>query len=167
MSTKLNRSHTVCGDTALILPCLGRTERDRQASGEQYVTVEDSMGMVHGSRGRLEPASPHLRSEVAIVAGLAAATLCERTDVDWAGFTADYGRLRDHIEAVVPGFDDFNARSEQRRDDVALQEVDDCHAVVGTNKNSLGHKSFSNVTPALACGASVARPRRGRSNLSF
>ena len=111
VSTKLNRSHTVVGDTALILPCLGRTERDVQAGGAQYVTVEDSMGMVHASRGRLDPASPHLRSEVAIVAGLAAATLGERSDVDWAGFASDYGHIRDHIEAVVPGFDRFNERS--------------------------------------------------------
>ena len=111
VSTKLNRSHTVCGDTALILPCLGRTERDVQAGGEQYVTVEDSMGMVHASRGRLDPASNHLRSEVAIVAGLAAVTLGGRSDVDWAAFSADYAVIRDHIEAVVPGFGNFNARS--------------------------------------------------------
>ncbi|MBL8779279.1 MAG: FdhF/YdeP family oxidoreductase [Acidimicrobiales bacterium] len=111
VSTKLNRSHTVVGDTALILPCLGRTERDVQAGAEQYVTVEDSMGMVHASRGRLDPASPHLRSEVAIVAGLAAATLGGRGDVDWAALTADYARIRDHIEAVVPGFESFNDRS--------------------------------------------------------
>ncbi|MCB1015701.1 MAG: FdhF/YdeP family oxidoreductase [Acidimicrobiales bacterium] len=120
VSTKLNRSHTVCGDTAVILPCLGRTERDVQASGEQYVTVEDSMGMVHASRGRLEPASPHLRSEVAIVAGLAAATFGPAggtapdgggPDLDWAAFADDYGSIRDRIEAVVPGFDRFNERS--------------------------------------------------------
>ncbi|HMQ26765.1 MAG TPA: FdhF/YdeP family oxidoreductase, partial [Acidimicrobiales bacterium] len=111
VSTKLNRSHTVVGDTALILPCLGRTERDRQAGGEQYVTVEDSMGMVHASRGRLDPASPQLLSEVAIVARLAAATLGDRSAVDWAGFADDYSTIRDHIEAVVPGFDRFNERS--------------------------------------------------------
>ena len=111
MSTKLNRSHTVCGETALILPCLGRTERDVQAGGEQYVTVEDSMGMVHASRGRLDPASPHLLSEVAIVGRLAAATLGERSDVDWASLTAEYSAIRAHIEAVVPGFDGFNTRS--------------------------------------------------------
>ena len=111
VSTKLNRSHTVVGDTALILPCLGRTERDRQAGGEQYVTVEDSMGMVHASRGRLEPASPHLLSEVAIVGRLAAATLGERGAVDWSGFVDDYSIIRDHIEAVVPGFDRFDERS--------------------------------------------------------
>ena len=111
VSTKLNRSHTVVGDTALILPCLGRTETDRQAAGDQFVTVEDSMGMVHASRGRLDPASPHLRSEVAIVAALAAATLGEGTGVDWTGFTDDYATIRNHIEAVVPGFDRFNERA--------------------------------------------------------
>lgn len=116
VSTKLNRSHTVCGETALILPCLGRTEVDARASGEQFVTVEDSMGMVHASRGRLDPASSDLRSEVAIVAGLAAATLA--TDdgssdeaVDWPALADDYSAIRDHIEAVVPGFDRFNERA--------------------------------------------------------
>jgi molybdopterin-dependent oxidoreductase alpha subunit len=111
VSTKLNRSHTVCGDTALILPCLGRTEVDRQAGGDQFVTVEDSMGLVHASRGRLPPASEELRSEVAIVAGLASATLGADDAVDWAGFAADYGVVRDHIEAVVPGFERFNERA--------------------------------------------------------
>ena len=107
----LNRSHTVCGDTALILPCLGRTEADRQAGGDQFVTVEDSMGLVHASRGRLQPASQELRSEVAIVAGLAAATLGADDAVDWTGCVADYGVVRDHIEAVVPGFERFNERA--------------------------------------------------------
>ena len=109
VSTKLNRSHTVCGDTALILPCLGRTEVDRQATGDQYVTVEDSMGMIHASRGRLAPASSHLRSEVAIVAGLAEATLGPAGG--WAEFAADYDRIRERIEAVVPGFDRYNERA--------------------------------------------------------
>src|SRR5579883_3051680 len=75
VSTKLNRAHLVTGETALILPCIGRTERDKQASGEQFVTVENSMGIVHTSRGRFVPASPELRSEVAIVCGLAKAAL--------------------------------------------------------------------------------------------
>lgn len=111
VSTKLNRSHTVCGETALILPCLGRTEADHQAGGQQFVTVEDSMGLVHASRGRLAPASEHLRSEVAIVAGLAAATLGADAGPDWNGFAADYHAIRDHIEAVVPGFERFNERA--------------------------------------------------------
>ncbi|WP_460848524.1 FdhF/YdeP family oxidoreductase [Nocardioides ultimimeridianus] len=110
ISTKLNRSHTVCGETALILPTLGRSDHDVQAGGEQFVTVEDSMSMVHATRGKLPPASPHLLSEVAIISRLARATLGDRYDIDWAGFEADYGRIRDAISRVVPGFEDFNAR---------------------------------------------------------
>ncbi|MEZ4474623.1 MAG: molybdopterin dinucleotide binding domain-containing protein [bacterium] len=82
-----------------------------QASGEQWVTVEDSMGEVHASRGHLAPASPELKSEVAIVAGLALATLADRSTVDWAGLAADYHRIRDAIEAVIPGFDAYNTRA--------------------------------------------------------
>ena len=108
VSTKLNRSHVVCGREALILPCLGRTERDRQAAGDQVVTVEDSMGMVHLSRGRLDPAGEELLSEVAIVTRLAEALV--PGTVDWAGLSADYDRIRDHIAQVVPGFEDFNER---------------------------------------------------------
>ncbi len=115
VSTKLNRSHAVTGRAALILPCLGRTERDVQAGGEQFVTVEDSMSMVHASRGRLEPASPRLRSEVAIVAGLARELFGpglggNREEIDWETLAADYDRIRDRIARVVPGFADFNTR---------------------------------------------------------
>ncbi|WP_421118411.1 FdhF/YdeP family oxidoreductase [Aquihabitans daechungensis] len=110
VSTKLNRSHVVGGEASLILPCLGRTEIDRTGGTEQRVTVEDSMSMVHASVGQLEPASPDLRSEVAIVCGLAQRIFGPGDDVDWAGLAADYGRIRDEIEAVVPGFTDFNRR---------------------------------------------------------
>ena len=110
VSTKLNRAHLITGERALILPCLGRTERDRQASGEQFVSVEDTMGVVHASRGVLEPASPDLRSEVAIVCGIAHAALAGRTRVDWLGLAADYDRIRQHIEHVVPGFYQYNRR---------------------------------------------------------
>ncbi len=110
VSTKLNRSHTVCGETALILPTRSRTERDRQDSGEQFITVEDSMSEVHASYGKLEPASPLLLSEVAILSRMARATLGERVAVDWASFETDYGIVRDHISRVVPGFHDFNHR---------------------------------------------------------
>ncbi|MBJ6631943.1 FdhF/YdeP family oxidoreductase [Streptomyces sp. I5] len=110
VSTKLNRSHAVTGARALILPTLGRTERDLQASGEQFVTVEDSMGMVHASRGRLEPASPHLLSEPAIVCRLARRVLGTEDDVSWEEFEKDYATVRDRIARVVPGFEDFNAR---------------------------------------------------------
>jgi molybdopterin-dependent oxidoreductase alpha subunit len=110
VSTKLNRAHLIGGERALILPCLGRTERDAQASGEQFVSVEDTMGVVHASRGVLEPASEHLRSEVAIVCGIAQATLRGRSTVDWVSLAADYDRVREHIEHVVPGFVQYNAR---------------------------------------------------------
>jgi molybdopterin-dependent oxidoreductase alpha subunit len=110
VSTKLNRAHLITGEIALILPCLGRSEADRQKSGEQFVTVEDSMGIINSSRGHAKPASEHLKSEPAIVAGLAKATLGSRSTVDWDGLVASYDRIRDHIEHVVPGFDDFNAR---------------------------------------------------------
>ncbi|MEU7151839.1 FdhF/YdeP family oxidoreductase [Streptomyces sp. NPDC045470] len=110
VSTKLNRSHVVTGARALILPTLGRTERDVQAGGEQFVTVEDSMGMVHASRGRLAPASPHLLSEPAIVARLARRALGPGSRTPWEDFEKDYGTIRDRIARVVPGFEDFNAK---------------------------------------------------------
>ncbi|GGM88351.1 FdhF/YdeP family oxidoreductase [Streptomyces fuscichromogenes] len=110
VSTKLNRSHVVTGARALILPTLGRTERDLQSSGEQFVTVEDSMGMVHASRGRLEPASAHLLSEPAIVCRLARRVLGADSRTPWEEFEKDYATVRDRIARVIPGFDDFNAR---------------------------------------------------------
>ncbi|WP_330295835.1 FdhF/YdeP family oxidoreductase [Streptomyces sp. NBC_00503] len=110
VSTKLNRSHAVTGRRALILPTLGRTDKDVQASGKQFVTVEDSMGMVHSSRGNLAPASPHLLSEPAIVARLARAVLGAASRTPWEDFERDYGTVRDRISRVVPGFEDFNAR---------------------------------------------------------
>jgi molybdopterin-dependent oxidoreductase alpha subunit len=109
VSTKLNRSHLVTGEEALILPCLGRTERDLQASGDQFVTVEDSMSCVHASRGTLEPASPHLLSEVSIVTRLARAVDPD-SSLPWAEFEQDYRAIRDRISSVVPGFADFEAR---------------------------------------------------------
>ncbi len=114
VSTKLNRSHVVTGRTALILPCLGRSERDLNADGvEQFLTVENSMSVVHASRGRLAPASPHLLSEPVIVARLAAATLAGRSTVPWLELAADYDRIRERIERVVPGFENFNDRVRQ------------------------------------------------------
>ena len=110
ISTKLNRNHLVTGEQALILPCLGRTERDVQAEGEQFVSCENSMGVVQESRGRLKPAGPRLMSETAIVCHMAAATLGKKTTVDWLGLCANYDRIRDHIERVVPGFEDYNRR---------------------------------------------------------
>ncbi|GHG06108.1 FdhF/YdeP family oxidoreductase [Streptomyces hydrogenans] len=110
VSTKLNRSHAVTGTRALILPTLGRTDKDVQRSGRQFVTVEDSMGQVHASRGNLPPASPHLLSEPAIVARMARAVLGAGSATPWEDFEADYAAVRDRIARVVPGFEDFNAR---------------------------------------------------------
>jgi molybdopterin-dependent oxidoreductase alpha subunit len=110
ISTKINRGHLITGKQALILPCLGRTERDLQASGEQFVSVEDTTGVVHQSHGVLDPASEHLRSEPAIVGGIAKAVLGAKSTVDWQGLIDDYDRVRDHIEHVVPGFTQYNRR---------------------------------------------------------
>ncbi|HEY1858305.1 FdhF/YdeP family oxidoreductase [Acidocella sp.] len=109
LATKLNRSHLLVGNETIILPVLGRTERDVQASGEQAVTVEDSMSMVHASRGKLPPASEHLRSEPSIIASIAMATLPD-SKVPWQALIADYDLIRDGIEAVFPGFEKFNER---------------------------------------------------------
>ena len=110
VTTKLNRSHVVHGRQALILPCLGRTEVDMQASGPQGVTVEDSMSMVHISVGINPPASPQLLSEPAIVARLAQATIGHRSTTNWLHLIEDYSRIRDKIEAVFDDFKDFNTR---------------------------------------------------------
>ena len=110
VSTKLNRSHVVTGKTALILPALGRTERDVQATGEQFVTVEDSMSVVHRSRGAKVPAAGTLRSEVAIVCGLARTLLGPQHPVRWELLAGDYDLVREHIAAVVPGCADYNTR---------------------------------------------------------
>ena len=109
VSTKLNRSHLVTGKQALILPCLGRTETDRQDNTPQKVTVEDSMSMVHASEGKNPPASSHLLSEPAIVACMAIASL-PQTKTDWAGLIENYDNIRNKIEAVIPAFENFNVR---------------------------------------------------------
>lgn len=110
VSTKLNRSHLVHGRTALILPSLGRTDRDIQAGGKQLVSVEDSMSMVHLSRGSLHPPSEQVRSEVAIICQLARTVFGAEHPVPWATFNADYDTIRDAIAAVVPGCDDYNRK---------------------------------------------------------
>ncbi|BBY30316.1 FdhF/YdeP family oxidoreductase [Mycolicibacterium sediminis] len=109
VSTKLNRSHLVHGRAALILPCLGRTEKDVQRGGEQGVSVEDSMSMVHLSHGMRRPPSSHLLSECAILAGMARATLSE-SSTPWESYVEDYDRIRDTMAAVLDGFEDFNRR---------------------------------------------------------
>lgn len=109
ISTKLNRSHLTTGKDALILPCLGRTDIDVQATGPQAITVEDSFSMIHASNGQLEPLSKQMRSEPAIVAGIAKATLGNHP-VDWDAMIADYSRIRELIADTIPGFQDFNTR---------------------------------------------------------
>lgn len=111
ISTKLNRSHVVTGREALILPTLGRTEIDGQESGEQFVTVEDTVCAVHASWGKVAPVDERLLSEVAIICRLAEAVLGDRVAVPWGEFAADYDRIRDRISRVVPGFEDFSARA--------------------------------------------------------
>ena len=113
VSTKLNRSHAVVGAEALILPTMGRTEIDLQATGPQFVSVEDSVCAVHASAGRVPPVSKNLLSEISIVTRLARAVLGDASPIDWAGFERDYDVIRDHIANVVPGFEDFNARVRQ------------------------------------------------------
>jgi anaerobic selenocysteine-containing dehydrogenase len=115
VSTKLNRSHLIYGEKALILPCLGRTDIDRQASGEQFVTCENSMGIVHSSRGVLEPPSKHLKSEVAIVCELADAVFKKHQfsksfNIDWLKLKDNYDNIRDLIEKTIAGFDNFNEK---------------------------------------------------------
>lgn len=109
VSTKPNRSHLITGKTAIILPCLGRTELDIQNGEKQFVTVENSMGVVHQSRGGLKPASEHLLSEPAIVAHLAKAALRD-SKTDWRSLVEDYDRVRDAIEKTIPGFENYNER---------------------------------------------------------
>ncbi len=110
VSTKLNRSHLIHGKQALILPCIGRTEKDLQGTGEQFVSVENSMGIIHSSQGILPPVSESVKSEPAIVAGLAKATLGSSSKVDWDQMISNYDHVRDAIEKVIPGFEQYNER---------------------------------------------------------
>ena len=114
VSTKLNRSHLITGKRALILPCLGRTDRDLQSAAPQFVTVENSMGIVHSSQGRLEPPSPGLLSEPAIVARLAVATVGGRSKVPWKDLIEDYDRVRALIAQVVPGCEDLTRNVQKK-----------------------------------------------------
>lgn len=110
VSTKLNRSHCVTGQRALILPCLGRTEKDVQKSGEQFVTVENSMGIVHTSRGVNQPCSAHLKSEPAIVSGIAQAMFGNEGKLDWQEMENNYDVVREHIAGSIAGFENFNQK---------------------------------------------------------
>ena len=113
LTTKLNRSHLLTAKTTIVLPVLGRTDSDVQAAGPQSVTVEDSMSMVHASRGFLKPPSSDIRSEPAVIAGMAKATLGDKYEIQWDAMIENYGRIRDKIEVVFPDFHDFNERIKQ------------------------------------------------------
>jgi molybdopterin-dependent oxidoreductase alpha subunit len=110
VSTKLNRSHLIHGKSALILPCLGRTEADVSAKGPQFVSTEDTAGRVRMSLGDLPPASSFLKSEVGIICGIAKATLKNKTKIDWTSFSEDYDLIREKIESVIDGFENYNVR---------------------------------------------------------
>ncbi|MFG6685934.1 FdhF/YdeP family oxidoreductase [Mariniflexile sp. HNIBRBA6329] len=113
VSTKLNRSHLVTGKEALILPCLGRSEKDYQKTGIQVQSVENSMGIVSSTKGILEPCSDKLLSEVAVVCGVAHATLKDRSKIHWLQYQDDYNLVRDDIQEVVDGFEDYNTKLKQ------------------------------------------------------
>ncbi|QJW90681.1 FdhF/YdeP family oxidoreductase [Spirosoma taeanense] len=110
ISTKLNRGHLVTGKTSLILPCLTHVDIDMQKSGHQFTSCENSMGVVSQNKGVLRPLEGEMLSEVAIISGMAIATLGQRTTADWVGFTENYDRIRDAVSRVVPGFEEFNEK---------------------------------------------------------
>jgi molybdopterin-dependent oxidoreductase alpha subunit len=143
VATKPNHSHLMPGDVSFILPCLGRTEIDLNSAGNsQLVSVEDSMSMVHGSAGINRPASPHLLSEVAIVAGMAASAVGSDV-INWAALADDYDLIRNHIEKTIPGFEDFNTR---------LRKPRGFHL-----RNTAAHREW--VTPTgKACFSDIALP---------
>ncbi len=110
ISTKLNRSHLITGKKSLILPCLGRTEKDLILDKEQFVSVENSMGVVHRSKGNLKPASPNLKSEPNIIANIAKESIFQSNNIDWDYLISDYDKIRDAIEDCVDGFENYNER---------------------------------------------------------
>lgn len=151
VSTKLNRSHLHPGKQALILPALGRTEIDRQASGIQTITVENSMGVIQTSHGKFPPASNQLKSEVAIIAQLATQTL-RHSDIDWVGLSADYSRIREHIGQVVPGFEKFNQRLAQSGEFVLPNPVRDTRQFdTHTGKANFVVQQITPINVPLGC----------------
>lgn len=116
VSTKLNRTHLITGKVALILPTLGRSEKDFKNGKPRYVSVENSMGKVHTSEGKLEPSSKHLMSEPDIVANIATAYFGDNHIVDWQGMSADYSIIRDKIANVIAGFENYNERIKDGKD---------------------------------------------------
>ncbi|WP_207891353.1 FdhF/YdeP family oxidoreductase [Nocardioides jejuensis] len=149
VSTKLNRSHLVHGKKALILPCLGRTERDEQKAGLQSVSVEDAMSMVHLSKGSRKPASPHLLSEPAIIAGIAKAALPDTTS-PWDAWVEDYDRIRDTMADVFPGFEDFNTVVRQTNGFRIAQPARERTFLTPSGKMEFSHAPLPDVIPADA-----------------
>jgi molybdopterin-dependent oxidoreductase alpha subunit len=146
VSTKLNRSHIVHGTEALILPCLGRTEKDHGTRGLQGITVEDSMSMVHLSFGMKEARSPHLRSEVAIIAGMAAASL-PGSKTPWADYAGDYDLIRDKMAEAIEGFEDFNRRVRQPLGFRLKQPARELVFLTGTGKAEFSDAPLADVAP--------------------
>jgi molybdopterin-dependent oxidoreductase alpha subunit len=147
VSTKLNRSHIVHGKDALILPCLGRTEKDHGKNGLQGITVEDSMSMVHLSFGMKEPGSPNLRSEVAILAGMARATL-PHSHTPWEEYAVDYDRIRDKMAEAIDGFDNFNARVRQPLGFRLKQPARERVFLTPTGRANFGTSALAETAPA-------------------
>ena len=147
VSTKLNRSHLVHGEKALILPCLGRTERDEQTGGLQGVTVEDAMSMVHLSIGRKQPASAHLLSEPAIIVGMAKATL-PGTRTPWDAYIADYDRIRDVMARVLPGFEGFNELVREPHGFRIPQGAREREFATASGRAEFSHAPLPDVIPA-------------------
>jgi molybdopterin-dependent oxidoreductase alpha subunit len=146
VATKLNRSHLVHGREALILPCLGRTEKDYQRSGLQQITVEDSMAMVHLSVGMKEPGSPSLRSEPSILAGIARATL-PSSRTPWEEYVADYDRIRDKMAEAIDGFEDFNRRVRQPLGFRLRQPARELVFLTDTRRANLSAAALPDVVP--------------------
>jgi len=146
VSTKLNRSHLVHGKRALILPCLGRTERDVQAGGLQATSVEDAMSMVHLSRGMKEPTSPLLRSEPAIIAGMALASL-PGTKTPWQEYVDDYDRVRDTMAKVLPGFEGFNRRVREKHGFRIPQPAREREFVTPSGRAEFSHAPLPDAVP--------------------
>ncbi|OXY81313.1 FdhF/YdeP family oxidoreductase [Oceanimonas doudoroffii] len=164
ISTKLNRSHLMAGKEALILPCLGRTEADVQASGPQFITVEDSFSMVHASQGVGTPNSPHQRSETAIIAGMAQATLGSKP-VHWPALADDYDHIRDHIAATIPGFERFNERLQQPGGFYLGNSAAEYHWHTATGKANFAAEPLPEaLLPAEANGEAVSTLQTLRSH---
>ncbi len=149
VATKLNRSHLVHGKKALILPCLGRTERDHQAEGLQGVTVEDAMSHVRLSIGRMRPASEHLRSEPAIVAGIAQ-KLLPNSNTPWEWLVGDYDRIRDVMASALPGFQGFNEQLKNKFGFRIPQAARERIFETATGKANFSPAPLPNVIPDAA-----------------